>query len=144
MAWNEPGNNGRDPWGNGNKNRNDQGPPDLDEVVKKLQDGLNGLFGRSGGSGSGGSDSGGDGGEFHISGKLIGGIVSLVIVIWAGFGLYKIDALLKFIPLLKTVGPRSIKINELFGINASFFFTSFFSTTAFCLTSFSFSISTSF
>ena len=34
MAWNEPGNNGRDPWGGGN--RNDQGPPDLDEVVKDL------------------------------------------------------------------------------------------------------------
>ena len=41
MAWNEPGNNGRDPWGGGN--RNDQGPPDLDEVVKKLQQGLNGI-----------------------------------------------------------------------------------------------------
>ena len=53
MAWNEPGNSGRDPWGGGN--RNDQGPPDLDEVVKKLQQGLNGLFGKSGG-GSGGGD----------------------------------------------------------------------------------------
>ena len=52
MAWNEPGNNGRDPWGGGN--RNDQGPPDLDEVVKKLQQGLNGLFGKSGGGSGGG------------------------------------------------------------------------------------------
>ena len=56
MAWNEPGNNGRDPWGGGN--RNDQGPPDLDEVVKKLQQSLNGLFGKAGGGSGGGSDSG--------------------------------------------------------------------------------------
>ena len=68
MAWNEPGNNGRDPWGGGN--RNNQGPPDLDEVVKKLQQGLGGLFGKSGGSG-GGSDSG-DGPGFEFSGKMVG------------------------------------------------------------------------
>ena len=34
MAWNEPGNNGKDhdPWGNNGKN---QGPPDLDEMLRK-------------------------------------------------------------------------------------------------------------
>ena len=36
MAWNEPGNGGRDPWGN----RQDEGPPDLDEAFKKLQNNL--------------------------------------------------------------------------------------------------------
>jgi len=53
MAWNEPGGNDRDPWGGGGK---DQGPPDLDEVVKKLQEKIGGLFGgrRGGGSGSSG------------------------------------------------------------------------------------------
>ncbi len=51
MGWNEPNENNRDPWGG---RRNDQGPPDLDEVVRKLQDKLGGLFGRkpSGGGGS--------------------------------------------------------------------------------------------
>ena len=44
-----------------------QGPPDLDEVLKKLQQSLGGLFGKSGGSG-GGSDSG-DGSGFNFSGK---------------------------------------------------------------------------
>ena len=41
MSWNEPGggNRQRDPWGG-----KDQGPPDLDEALKKLQDQLNGLF----------------------------------------------------------------------------------------------------
>ncbi|QFI53474.1 FtsH protease activity modulator HflK [Aeromonas simiae] len=54
MAWNEPGNNGkdRDPWGNNGKN---QGPPDLDDLLRNLNRRLGGLFGgnRSGGSGMG-------------------------------------------------------------------------------------------
>ncbi|MFO7787095.1 MAG: FtsH protease activity modulator HflK [Halospina sp.] len=67
MAWNEPGgnrNNDRDPWSSGNRGGNDQGPPDLDEALKKGLDKLNRLFGNKGGSGgSGGSGtSGGQGG----------------------------------------------------------------------------------
>lgn len=49
MAWNEPGGNDQDPWSGKGKN---QGPPDLDEVVKKLQDKMGGLFGGKGGGGS--------------------------------------------------------------------------------------------
>ncbi len=45
MAWNDPDGNDRDPWGG---RKNDDGPPDLDEVVKKMQDKLGGLFGRGG------------------------------------------------------------------------------------------------
>ena len=87
MAWNEPGNNGRDPWGGGN--RNNQGPPDLDEVVKKLQQGLGGLFGKSGGSG-GGSDSG-DGPGFEFSGKMAGVLAVIALVAYGALGLYKVD-----------------------------------------------------
>lgn len=52
MAWNEPGDKKPDdPWGGGN-----QGPPDLDEALKKFQEKLNGLFGGGGsGKGTGGS-----------------------------------------------------------------------------------------
>ncbi|MCB1725965.1 MAG: protease modulator HflK N-terminal domain-containing protein, partial [Gammaproteobacteria bacterium] len=42
MAWNEPGGGNRDPW---NNKGGDQGPPDLDEVVRKLQEKMGGLFG---------------------------------------------------------------------------------------------------
>ena len=42
MAWNDPDGNDRDPWGG---RRNDEGPPDLDEVVKKMQDKIGGIFG---------------------------------------------------------------------------------------------------
>ena len=51
MAWNEPGNGNRDPW----NNKGGEGPPDLDEVVRKLQDKVGSLFGgRGGGGGSAG------------------------------------------------------------------------------------------
>ncbi len=44
MGWNEPpeGNKGKDPWGN---RGNNDGPPDLDEIVRKMQKGIGGLFG---------------------------------------------------------------------------------------------------
>ncbi len=43
MGWNEPNDNNRDPWGG---RRNERGPPDLDEIVRKLQDKLSAMFGR--------------------------------------------------------------------------------------------------
>ncbi len=48
MAWNEPGGNrnDNDPWGTGGGRRgNDQGPPDLDEALKKGLDKLNKMLG---------------------------------------------------------------------------------------------------
>ena len=106
MAWNEPGNSGRDPWGGGN--RNDQGPPDLDEVLKKLQQSLGGLFGKSGGFG-GGSDSG-DGSGFNFSGKTVGVLALIALVAYGALGLYKIDeqeraVVLRFGQFLETKTP---------------------------------------
>ena len=49
MAWNESGGDDKDPWGN----RGNQGPPDLDEAIRKLQSQLSGLFGGKGPSGGG-------------------------------------------------------------------------------------------
>ena len=77
MAWNEPGGNNKDPW---NGKGNDQGPPDLDEVVKKLQDKMGGLFGgRSGGSGSGGS------GNKKGNPKGVGLIIAVLLVGFLAF-----------------------------------------------------------
>ncbi|MDG1474822.1 MAG: protease modulator HflK N-terminal domain-containing protein, partial [Porticoccaceae bacterium] len=47
MAWNEPG-GGKDPWGG---NRNNEGPPDIDEALKKLKEKLTAFGGGQGGSG---------------------------------------------------------------------------------------------
>ena len=80
MAWNEPGGGNRDPWGN---KGGDQGPPDLDEVVRKLQEKMGGLFGgkrRGGGGGNGESSGGGSG----ASKKGIGLIVGLVVLVVLG------------------------------------------------------------
>ncbi|MCZ6774113.1 MAG: FtsH protease activity modulator HflK [Proteobacteria bacterium] len=54
MAWNDPDDKDRDPWGKG---RGNQGPPDLDDVVRKMQEKLGGLFGgRPGGPASSGDN----------------------------------------------------------------------------------------
>lgn len=79
MAWNEPGGGNRDPWsGKGG----DQGPPDLDEVVKKLQDKVGGLFGGKRGGGSGGGPSPGRGGIAGI-GSIVAVVVLVILVIQA-------------------------------------------------------------
>jgi membrane protease subunit HflK len=113
MAWNEPGNNDKDPW-NPDKNRtdgdrpndgrekdsnsndpwgrqtgsgNDQSPPDLDEAFRKLMGMLGVKKGRKGGSGGGG-DSG-------FSGKFGNGLVAIVLIallgLWAASGVYQVD-----------------------------------------------------
>ena len=44
MGWNEPDDKqGKDPWG---KKGNGEGPPDLDEIVRKMQEGFGGIFGK--------------------------------------------------------------------------------------------------
>ena len=97
MAWNEPGNNengndkngnDKDPWGGGRKGGN-QGPPDIDEVVRNLTKKFNSLFGGgSGGSRSSGSSSSGNGG---LSAGIIAGVVAVVAVIWGFSGFYIVD-----------------------------------------------------
>lgn len=96
MAWNEPGDNGKnqDPWsGGGNRgggNRGgDQGPPDLDEALKKLQEKMGSIFGGKGG-GSGNS-SGGTGNGSSIG---IGFVLLLVVVMtlgWFAMGFYTVN-----------------------------------------------------
>lgn len=93
MAWNEPGNKGKDndPWGGGRGGGggNDQKPPDLDEVIKSVTRKLNSLFGggKSGGSSTGGSSSGGGG----LSSGLLGGALVVLVLMWAAVGFYTVD-----------------------------------------------------
>ncbi|RLA45216.1 MAG: FtsH protease activity modulator HflK [Gammaproteobacteria bacterium] len=100
MAWNEPGggnNKPKDPWSGGN-----QGPPDLDEALKKLQKKLGGLFGGGGSSGGGGSTG--------ISGAMLGVLAVGALLIWALMGFYQVDqqergVVLRFGKYLETVQP---------------------------------------
>ncbi len=88
MAWNEPGGSGngsgnKDPWGN--KNKNQDGPPDLDEVFKKLNDKVTSLFGGKGGGRSGGRGSAAGGG------KGLSFVAVILLVLWVLSGIYIID-----------------------------------------------------
>jgi modulator of FtsH protease HflK len=71
---NDPG------WGN----RNNGGPPDLDEVMRQFGRKLNALFGRSGGG-----DSHGPGSDNKV--MTILPIIGLVLLIWFATGFYIVD-----------------------------------------------------
>ena len=78
MAWNESGGGGRDPWGGGPKGGGDGGPPDLDEVFRKLRQRLNSLFG--------GRMPNGAPGALGISLLVLAGFV-----VWILTGIYIVD-----------------------------------------------------
>ncbi|WP_110647370.1 FtsH protease activity modulator HflK [Salinicola peritrichatus] len=102
MAWNEPGgggNNQQDPWSGGggrrpgrnggNNGGNNQGPPDLDEALKKFQDKINRMLG---GRGKRPGTGGNDGGSGKRNPFVLPVLVLVVaVVIWAGSGFHLID-----------------------------------------------------
>ena len=80
MAWNEPGNNGKnnDPWNQGGKN---QGPPDMDEVFRNLSKKLGGIFGGN----KGGSSDNNNGGSAALVLLLV-----VALIGWLFSGIYTI------------------------------------------------------
>jgi len=93
MAWNEPGGNNNDPWGN--KKNDGGGPPDLDEVFRNLQKKLEGLFGGKRATNSGGGASNGNGGGVKFPGKFgTVGLLAIALiagVLWLLSGIYIIQ-----------------------------------------------------
>jgi modulator of FtsH protease HflK len=80
MAWNDPGKK-ENPW----QRRPDKGPPDLDELLRRLQKRLRGLFGGAGGGGDGPP---GSGANLAINFGTIGaGLVAL----WILFGSFYLN-----------------------------------------------------
>jgi membrane protease subunit HflK len=105
MAWNDP------QWGNsGNRNKN-SGPPDLDELWRRINQRLNGLFGKKdtgGGGGEGFSPEGLPGG-----GNLVGLLIGVLTLVWVASGFYIVDTgqrgvVLRFGKYVETTepGPR--------------------------------------
>lgn len=78
MAWNEPGPGNRDPWSSGgNKGgKPPQGPPDLDEMLKRFKARLKGQGGKPGGP---------------LMAGGIGLILGLVALLWVLSGFYTVD-----------------------------------------------------
>ncbi|HEY5716717.1 MAG TPA: protease modulator HflK N-terminal domain-containing protein, partial [Psychromonas sp.] len=81
MAWNEPGKD-KDPWNNNGK-RNDQGPPDLDLVLKKLSKLIGGLLGKKPSSGDDETNGGG-------SNVVIIAVFAVLALVWFISGWYTI------------------------------------------------------
>jgi len=93
MSWNGNDNN-KDPW-----NRND-GPPDIDEAIKKFKERLNSILG--------GGSSGVPGGGFTKKNFFYG--FSIIVFLWAGFGFYTVEqaersVVMRFGEYLETKGP---------------------------------------
>lgn len=100
MAWNDP------QWGN-NGNKKNSGPPDLDELWRKFNQRLSGMFGGKGGTPAPGS------GGFTGGGNLLGVLVGLVALVWLASGFYIVDTgqrgvVLRFGKYIETTepGPR--------------------------------------
>ncbi|MBA2779220.1 FtsH protease activity modulator HflK [Billgrantia kenyensis] len=120
MAWNEPGGgNQHDPWsgggrrgggnGGGGGRGGNQGPPDLDEALKKFQDKLNSMLGGRGGKGGGGQGGKG-GGRPRNTFALPGLLVVIALGIWGAMGFYLVDqaergVVLRFGEFQTVVGP---------------------------------------
>lgn len=81
MPWNEPGKD-KDPWGQ----RNNDGPPDLDELFKNLRDKFGGLLG-GGGKGRIPKVPRGTG---NLPG-IIGFFAVALLLVWALTGIYIVD-----------------------------------------------------
>ena len=96
MSLNDPqwGNRGND---NGGGKRPNQGPPDLEELWRDLNQRLSGMFGKKGG-GRGNGDSNGGGGlpPVEFNSKFLGGgiglLVAVVVLVWLASGFYIVDA----------------------------------------------------
>ncbi len=88
MAWEDPSDEkDRDPW-NGRRRRSD-GPPDLDEVMRRAGSAVRGLFGKSGGSG--GRRGSGNSSRNNPLKRILGYGGLVAVLGWAALGLYQVD-----------------------------------------------------
>src|SRR5574340_176637 len=104
MAWNDP------QWGN-KDNRKNSGPPDLDELWRRISQRLNSLFGKKDGGGNGRGDF--SPGGMPGGGNLLGLLIGALVLVWVVSGFYIVDTgqrgvVLRFGKYVETTepGPR--------------------------------------
>lgn len=97
----------------GNKNNNSGGPPDLEEILRKLNAKVAALMGGKGDAGKGGTGRPGGGSAMPGFGGGLGLVVAIAALIWVGSGFYIVDAsqrgvVLRFGKMVETTqpGPR--------------------------------------
>jgi membrane protease subunit HflK len=71
MAWNEPGNNNRDPWSQGSGGKRGDLPPDLNQLFKRLQERW--------------------GGNKGLGGVPLALVAAFLLLIWLLLGFYKVE-----------------------------------------------------
>ncbi|MBV1875077.1 MAG: FtsH protease activity modulator HflK [Cycloclasticus sp.] len=86
MSWDDSDNdkNKKDPWSGRKKEQ--QTPPDLDELVRSLQEKFGGLFGGGGSKGTANKKS-----PSGPSGANFGMLIGLAVLIWMASGIYIVD-----------------------------------------------------
>lgn len=85
MAWNDP------QWGNKDNRNKPGGPPDLDEIWRRVNQRLNSLFGKKETRGGGGGGEGLTPGGFPGGGNLIGLLIGALVLFWLASGFYIVD-----------------------------------------------------
>ena len=101
MAWNDP------QWGNKDNRNKPGGPPDLDEVWRRVNQRLNSLFG---GKGAGGGGEGLPPGGLSGGGNLVGLLIGALVLVWVASGFYIVDTgqrgvVLRFGKYVETTDP---------------------------------------
>ncbi len=96
MPWSDP-NQQQNPWGR----KQGPQPPDIDELIRRLQERLSGMFGGKGG---------GKGGGPNINVALLPGVLGILLLLWLASGLYVVAAdeqavVLRFGKHVATKGP---------------------------------------
>ncbi len=96
-------------WGN----KNNGGPPDLEELLRKLNAKVAALMGGKGSAGKGGAGGSGGGSSMPGFNGGLGLIAAIAVLIWVGSGFYIVDAsqrgvVLRFGKMVETTlpGPR--------------------------------------
>jgi membrane protease subunit HflK len=115
MTWNKPGegpeknDSNRDPWSGKPKQPN--GPPDLDEALRKLRDQFGTLFGKVKQGGRGSSSNGqGSGVTPQLTRSFVGIVFGSIFLLWVVSGIFIVDpseqaVILRFGKYQETVGP---------------------------------------
>lgn len=102
MPWsNNDNNQNQNPWGQRPGGGGNQTPPDLDEVIRRLQERFGGFLGGGGKGGSGGPS---------LSKGMISGVLAAVLLFWGLSGFYMVAAdeeavVLRFGKHVATKGP---------------------------------------
>ncbi|OYX32296.1 MAG: HflK protein [Hydrogenophilales bacterium 32-62-9] len=100
MAWNDP------QWGNKGSGNKNSGPPDLDEMWRRVNERLNGLFG---GKPKGEGPDGESPDALPGAGNLVWLLLGLVVLVWLASGFYIVDTgqrgvVLRFGKYVETTG----------------------------------------